>query len=306
MILVVLLYLLFSLTFTFGKAAIAYAGAIFFTGSRMFVGGLVLLIYYIVSNRAKAKEFLAFKYMRLWLVLALFNIFLSNTLEFWGLQTLSAAKASFLFSLSPFFAALFSYLFFGERMTHRKWIGLMIGFIGFIPILIHSTPKEDLLNDFSIFSWGEIALIGAAIANALGWIIMRHSIHKKGYPATLSNGMSMLLGSLMIMPTSLIFETWNPLPISNYAKFGFFLVLLVITSNILAYNLYGSLLKKYTATFLSFGGFMTPLFAALTGWLFLGETVSWHFFLSVSTVFCGLFIFYQEELRLSYAAYGHL
>ncbi len=306
MILVVLLYLFFSLTFTFGKAAITYGGAVFFTGSRMLIGGLLLTAFYVLTNRSDARKFLGLKYARLWLVLAIFNIYLTNVLEFWGLQTLPAAKASFIFSLSPFFAAIFSYLFFGERMTHKKLLGLFIGFLGFIPILIHTSPAEDLLNDFSIFSFGELALIAAAMTNALGWIIMRHSIHKKAYPSVLSNGMSMILGSFMILPTSYIVETWSPLPISNYAKFGFYIILLVITSNILAYNLYGILLKKYTATFLSFGGFMTPLFAALTGWVFLGETVSWQFFVSAAAVFCGLFIFYQEELRLGYAAYGHL
>ena len=46
---------------------------------------------------------------------------------------------------------------------------------------------------------------------------------------------------------------------------GVYSFALVIIANIIGYNLYGYLLSRYSATFLSFAGFMTPLFAALLG-----------------------------------------
>jgi len=73
---------------------------------------------------------------------------------------------------------------------------------------------------------------------------------------------------------------------------------LVIIANIIGYNLYGYLLTRYSATFLSFAGFMTPLFAALLGWLFLGEQVTWHFFATISMVILGLYLFYERKLAL--------
>jgi len=73
-------------------------------------------------------------------------------------------------------------------------------------------------------------------------------------------------------------------------------LLLMIISNAICYNLYGKLLKKYSATFMSFAGFTTPLFTALFDWLKFGEVASWHFYLSATIVFGGLLIFYQEEL----------
>ena len=60
--------------------------------------------------------------------------------------------------------------------------------------------------------------------------------------------------------------------------------------------LYGYLLKSYTTTFLSFAGFLSPLFGALYGWVFLSEKISWHFYLSCAIVFAGLYLFYQDEL----------
>ena len=72
---------------------------------------------------------------------------------------------------------------------------------------------------------------------------------------------------------------------------------LIIVSNLLAYNLYGALLKRFSATFLSFAGFSTPLITAFFGWAFIHETVSWGFIGCAVIVFIGLGLFYQEELR---------
>jgi len=72
-------------------------------------------------------------------------------------------------------------------------------------------------------------------------------------------------------------------------------LLLVLIANIIGYNLYGYLLSRYSATFLSFAGFMTPLFAALLGWIFLSEPVSWHFFATMIFVVFGLYLFHERK-----------
>ena len=64
---------------------------------------------------------------------------------------------------------------------------------------------------------------------------------------------------------------------------------------IIGYNLYAHLLSRYSATFLSFAGFMTPLFAAALGWIFLGEMVTWHFFATMAMVLCGLYLFHEKK-----------
>ena len=70
---------------------------------------------------------------------------------------------------------------------------------------------------------------------------------------------------------------------------------LILIANIICYNLYGYLLSRYSPTFLSFAGFMTPLFAAFLGWLFLGEQVTWHFFATIGFVILGLYLFHEKK-----------
>ena len=77
---------------------------------------------------------------------------------------------------------------------------------------------------------------------------------------------------------------------------GYTLVLIII-SNIIAYNLYGTLLKKYTITFLTFAGFVCPVFGAGFGWLFFGEVITWHYGLALALIMVGLYLFHQEEVE---------
>jgi drug/metabolite transporter (DMT)-like permease len=112
----------------------------------------------------------------------------------------------------------------------------------------------------------------------------------------MANGLSMLAGGVMALVNSAIVEDWNPIPVTEVRPFVDCMLLLILISNMICYNLYGFLLKRYSVTFVSFAGFITPLFTALFGWFWLGEVVTWPFYVSAIIVLAGLFVFNQEEL----------
>ena len=123
---------------------------------------------------------------------------------------------------------------------------------------------------------------------------MRKILLKSTYPPVLLNGISMLISSIMALFTSLYLENWSPIPIMDYKQCFFYMVIIAILSNFIGYNLYAFLLKKYTATFLSFCGFIQPFFAALMGWMLLGERVTYHFYFSAAIVLIGLYIYFSS------------
>jgi len=295
MFLVILLYALFASVFTIAKTGLEFASPLFFVGSRMLLAGILMLTYQYFFNRQsfvlKKADFGKF------FQLALFNIYLTNILEFWGLQYLTSFKTCFIYSLSPFLSAILSYFMFAERMNQKKFLGLIIGFAGFLPILLNETSTEELTGQFFFFSGAELAVIGAAAAAVYGWTLLRKLIKENGYTPFMANGVSMAMGGVMALMHSLLVEDWNPIPVSEFAPFLDCALLLILISNLICYNLYGYLLKKYSATFVSFAGFITPLFTALFGWFYLGEVVTWPFYISAIIVFIGLIIFNQEELK---------
>lgn len=296
---VILLYALFASVFTIAKTGLEYSQPFFLVGSRMFLAGILMLGYQFFVHR----QSFSFKKEHFWRVfrLALFNIYLTNAFEFWGLRYLTSFKTCFIYSLSPFVSALLSYLMFTEKMSLKKWMGLGIGFLGFIPILLNETSSEQQAGHFFYFSWAELAVMGAAVSSVYGWILLKQLVQENEYSPLMANGLSMLMGGAMALIHSSLTENWNPVPVNSYIPFFECAVLLIIISNLICYNLYGFLLKKYSATFVSFAGFTTPLFTALFGWYWLGEIVTLPFYLSAGIVFVGLFMFYQDELKRDYS-----
>jgi len=266
----------------------------------MVFAGILLLGYLFIKNRSSLK--IGKKQILPLLALAVFSIYLTNILEFWGLQHLSAAKTCFIYSLSPFFAAIFSYIHFGEKMNVRKMIGMLIGFAGFVPVMMIQTGSEDLLSAFSFFSWPELAVMGAALFSIYGWVLLRIIVKNQTLSPIYANGYSMLIGGGIAFIHSFFVDSWNPVPIAAGKLLPFVqgIALITLVSNIVCYNLYGFMLRKYTATFLSFMGLLSPLFASLNSWIILGEKPSWTILLSTAVVSCGLFIVYQAELKQGY------
>lgn len=297
---VFLLYALFASVFTIAKTGLEYTQPFFFIGTRMMLAGFILLGYQMYKNREKF-VFNRKTWIHL-LLLAVFNIYLTNAFEFWGLKYLTSFKTCFIYSLSPFLSALLCYFIFSEKLNWKKWMGLIVGFSGFIPILLTQTSNEEQTGTFFIFSWAELSVMMAALSSVYGWILLKQLVKDDGVAPMTANGFSMLLGGFGALIHSLSVEDWNPIPVTSFLPFFECAVLLIIISNLICYNLYGNLLKQYSPTFMSFAGFTTPLFTALFGWFFLGEVVTWPFYVSFVIVLGGLAIFDQEDLKQGYRA----
>jgi len=291
MSLIILLYALFASSFSLGKILLGYTTPVFLTGIRMFAGGLILLAYQYFSPNHNF--YIKKKHIWYFVQIILFGVYFNYILRFWALQSLTSYKTAFIYNLSPFMSAIYSYFFFKEKLVGRKLYGLIIGFLAMIPILITSSPTEKFLGEISFLSLPEIAVFISVAFHSYSWVVMRKLVKDKSYSPVMVNGITMAAGGILALVTSMITEGF--FPVTNTIPFVGWLAAVIIISNIFCYNLFGHLLKKYTATFLAFAGFLGPLFAALYGWLLLGEKVTWHFYISSIFVFFGLYLFYQDE-----------
>lgn len=296
MFFVIALYAIFAAVYPVCKIAFNnYIEPLFFTGICLLLAGVILLLYRLMTDTSK----LIIKKIHVipLLVLIICNIYLTNTCERWGLQYLTATKTCFIYNLCPLFSAIVSYVWLSEIMTVKKWLGFLIGFLGFIPFFIEKSAIEHNVGGFFFCSWPELALIGAAISTVIGWISMRKLVLLNFCPLA-ANGLSMLVGSILVLLSSWLFgESWNPMPVRDWGHASIFIFLATFISYILAYNMYGSILSRYTATFVTMVGLSSPLFTAFFGWLLLGEQVSWTFAVSMVMVSIGIFLFHQDELR---------
>ena len=291
--LIILMYALFSSSFSVGKVLLNYAPPILLVGLRMLPAGIILISYqYFRQHKFPSlgkQDFI------LYAQIVLLGIYGAYIFRFWGLKYLTSSKTALLFNASPFFTALYSYIFFNERMTQKQWFGLTIGFLGLIPILLTTSLNEQKFGELLYISWPEAAILIAVALQSYGWIAVRKLIKHNGHSPAFVNGITMALGGFLALITAPFLE--NVQPIEHISQFVGWLSYVIIVSNIICYNLYGYLMKHYTATFISFAGFIVPIFAALYGWGLLHEQITWHFFASCLIVFIGLYLFYQDELK---------
>ena len=293
MLLIIFLYAIFAATFSLGKELLYYAPPVFIVGIRMFIAGTLLLLYqyFFTKHRLTFKK----RHIKYYVQLVLFSVFIPYTLRLWALKFMPAYKASLLYNVGPFISYVLGYIFYNERITLTKIGGLAIGALGLLPVLIASAPEEDIMGTFAFLSWPELALLVSVSSLAYGWVILRKLIKDKDYPPAMVNGMSMFTGGILALITSSIIEP--KICIVEVNRFISILAIIIVASNIIGHNLYAWLMRFYTPTFLSFASFLTPIFAAIYGWLFFNAIVTWHFFVSTVLIIIGLGIFYKDEMQ---------
>lgn len=293
--LVVLLYVLFASLFTLQKETLNYCEPFFLVGSRMAFAGLILLGYIALRHKGAALKIRA-EHIKGFVLLAVSNIYLTNIFEIWAIQHMVSSKACLVYSLSPFVSALVAFLVLRETLSRKKVIGMLIGFLGLLPIIFTQTQAEITTGKFFMFTLAELSIVGAVFCSVYGWIMLKKVLNN-GYSFLAANGYSMLLGGVLALGHSFIVgEQWSPVPVTNWQPFLTNTLVMCTISNLICYNLYGYLLKRFSATFMSFAGLVTPIFASLFGFLWLNEVVTWHFFVSIILFSVGLILFYREEI----------
>ena len=291
MIDIIALHALFGTSIPMSKKLLTLTSPILLTGIRMSIAG-ALLMFFDMYWRKKSIGIQS----KLWSYYAqiiVIGVYFRYILRYWGLQHMPAIKMGFLVSSTPFLAALFSYMFFNERLTKKQWLGLGIGLLGYIPIVMTRSASEAQFGELFFISWPELALLVSVVAQCYYMTISRRLVREHNHSASLTNGIRMFGGGVLALFTAFIIE---PIGIANVPTFIGWLAVLIVLSNLICHNYYIHLLKYYSITFLSFTDFLIPIFIGLYSWLFLNEVITWHYLVGAVGIVGGLYLFYQDEL----------
>ena len=187
---------------------------------------------------------------------------------FYGVkQGMPAGITALICSLQPVLVSVFSSLFFGEKLTHRKWLGLGLGLAGLVLVI---APKLEGSGDQVLPTVGVIAIFIALLGGTTGTLLQK----KFGAGVEVLSGTSwqyvatgILMGSL-----ALIFEgdqsiTWN-------APFIFSLIWLIVALSIGAILILYFLLARSSASSVSSLYYLVPAVTAVEAYFLFGETIS--------------------------------
>lgn len=297
MFLIFVLYALLASTFIFSVEAVSYAQPVFLIGFRMIIAGCMLLGWQYLADRRALR--IPKKDWGIFFKVSIFHIYLAFLLDFWSLQYLSALKANVIYATSPFVTALLAYFILKERLKPIQIVGMLVGTMSIVPVCLIPNAKAcaGIGGPFSI-SLPELGLLGAVLCASYAWFIVKELMNR-GYGMVVINGVAMLVGGILCMITWLTKSSITGFvsPVSNWPWFLVWIFALIISANILFYNLYGWLLKYYSLTFIALAGFLSPSFGVVYEWLFMGGQITWHYAVSIGLVTLGLYVFYSGELK---------
>ena len=203
-------------------------------------------------------------------------------LIFRGLLLTSASRAVVFLYTAPFFVALGSYQFLGERLRASQWGGLGLSFAGVA--LAIGVPQADvdanvLLGDLMIVGGGALWAATTLVVKATS--LLRAPPEKAlGYQVALSIP---ILGLAAWISGETLTRVPGPLALSLMAYQAVWVVGLT-------FLLWFGLVKTYSASKLSAFTFITPLFGVVASYFILHDTLTLAFGAAAILVIAGLYL----------------
>jgi drug/metabolite transporter (DMT)-like permease len=211
-------------------------------------------------------------------------------LIFRGLLLTSASRAVVFLYTAPFFVALGSYRFLGERLSALQWGGLGLSFAGVA--LAIGVPQPDV--DASVLLGDLMVVGGGALWAATTLVVKGTSLRNAAPEKTLGYQVAVsipILGFAASISGEAITHVPGPLAISLLAYQAVWVVGLT-------FLLWFALVKTYSASKLSAFTFITPLFGVAASYFIMHDTLTLAFGAAALLVVAGLYFVNKPDPKL--------
>ncbi len=255
------------------------ASQMVFAGQRFLLAGILLLILARLLGRHRG-HFSAHK-MRQIVILGLTQTSFQYIFFYIGVAFATGVKASIINSTGTFFSVLLAHFIYqNDRLTHRKTLGCVIGFLG-----VFIVNFDQSLLDFQFSLAGEGSVMLAA------FILSAASIYGKkvsqGIDAMLMTAWQLAIGGLALLLIGLAFGGHS----GHFDLGGSALLLYLALLSSAAFAIWSVLLKYNSVGTITIFNFLIPVFGSLLSALFLGETIlEWKNLMALGLVCSGIYL----------------
>src|SRR6202045_4793821 len=205
-----------------------------------------------------------------------------------GLLLTPASRAVVFLYVAPFFVALGSYLFLGERLRASQWGGLGLSFAGValaIGVPQANVDANVVLGDLMIVGGGALWAATTLLVKATA-LIKAPAEKGLGYQVALSIP---ILGFAVWISGEKITHVPHALSLALLAYQSFWVVGLT-------FLLWFALVKTYSASKLSAFTFITPLFGVVASYFILHDTLTLAFGAAALLVIAGLYLVNRPDV----------
>ncbi len=252
---------------------------------RLVLGALVLALVVFARGQSFPRD------ARVWggfLLMAVAGNALPFFLISWGQQTVNSGVAGMIMAIMPLMTMVFAHYFVeGETLNRYKIIGFTLGITGVTLLLgpVFEGGGREL--------WSGLAIFTAATCYAVNAILIKRL--PRFSPMVGACGV-LLAASILILPFWLALAPENN-RISDDSMLA--VIWLGIGPTGIATIILFAIIDRAGPTFLSTINYLIPVVAFFCGAWLLSEPVSWHHFVALATILCGIAI---TRIRVSAAA----
>jgi drug/metabolite transporter (DMT)-like permease len=205
-----------------------------------------------------------------------------------GLLLTSASRAVVFLYTAPFFVALGSYVFLGERLRASQWGGLALCFAGVA--LAIGVPQADV--DARVLL-GDLMIVGGGAMWAATTLIVKATALLKA-PAEKGLGYQVAISiPILALAAWLSGETLTRVPGPLALSLMAYQAIWVVG---LTFLLWFALVKTYSASKLSAFTFITPLFGVVASYFIMHDTLTLAFGAAALLVIAGLYLVNRPQV----------
>lgn len=257
-----------------------------------FLAATVLLVLLCVITK-KPLKLPSRRIVGLQVLLGFIGIFFYTIIFHWGLQMVPAGKAAVIVTTSPIFISIMAAIFYKERMTPVKAIGICMAVAGTF-IVISRGDAAGLLRGG--FNFGEAILLLCALSWAT-FVIVGKLVLKELTPM-ISITWSAIFGTIMLFPAALLTgDMGQCLSYSRETWTG--ILYLAVFSTFLGYIWYYKVMANLGPTRASLITCMVPPCSIALSVLILKEPAGWSLVVGGAITVIGVFIVNYVASRMA-------
>jgi len=202
----------------------------------------------------------------------------------WAEQTVPSGLTAVLVATSPFWITGLDVTLGGERLTPRRWIGLLTGFAGIVALVWNDLQ----VGDRRAFLVGVVASQVACVGWAIGSLYARrrgHS-HAREENVLATAAFEMLFGGLALFGAAAVHHEYGSLTftVRSASAIGY----LIVFGAVVGFTAYAYALKHLPVATVSLYAYVNPVIAVFLGVLILNEPFGARDVMAAAVVFAGV------------------
>lgn len=253
----------------------------YFSGIRQLTAGLLFLLFFLFTGKAKIPSLKEAGYL---IMMSVLMFVLSNGFTTWAMKYLNSGLGAVLGAISPLFIAILEWAMGSKNKLNKiSVLGLLLGFIGVAIIFFHHLG--DFMNKG--FRIGIFLSLSASLFWSLGTVITARTILTLNRYYSL--GWQMFLSGVIMLV--FCYTTNHATPLQQIPLVAWmYLAYMAVFGSIIAFGAFVYTLHNLPTALASIYAYINPIVAVILGYYILQEAISISLGIGAAVTLLGVYL----------------